>query len=39
MLFKKNIICMNESLYKRQNSDGEIPVHMGEFVTSIEEER
>lgn len=39
MLFKKNKICMNESLYKRQNSDEEIPVHMGEFVASAEEER
>ena len=39
MLFKRNTICMNESLYKRQNSDGEIPVHMGEFVARAEEER
>ncbi len=39
MLFKKNKICMNENLYKRQNSDEEIPVHMGEFVARAEEER
>lgn len=39
MLFKKNKICINENLYKRQNSDGEIPVHMGEFVARAEEER
>lgn len=39
LLFKKNTICFNENLYKRQNSDGEIPVHMGEFVASAEEAR
>ncbi len=39
MLFKQNKICINESLYKRQNSDGEIPVHMGEFIARTEEER
>lgn len=39
ILFKRNTIRLNESLYKRQNSDGEIPVHMGEFVASAEEER
>ena len=39
MLFKKNTICFNENLYKRQNSDGEIPVRMGEFVARAEKER
>ena len=39
ILIKKNKICINENLYKRQNSDGEIPVHMGEFVARAEEER
>lgn len=39
MLFKKNKICMNEDLYKKQNGNGEIPVHMGEFVASAKEER
>lgn len=39
MLFKKNTICLNENLYKKKNSNGEIPVRMGEFVASAEEER
>lgn len=39
ILFRRNTICINENLYKRQNSDGEIPVHMGEFVARAEEER
>lgn len=39
ILFKRNTIRLNENLYKRQNSDGEIPVRMGEFVASAEEER
>lgn len=39
ILIKKNKICINENLYKRRNGDGEIPVHMGEFVARAEEER
>lgn len=37
LLFKKNTVCFNEELYKRQNSDGEIKVHMGEFIAVAKE--
>lgn len=36
LLFKKNTICLNENLYSRRNSDGEIPVHMGEYIARAE---
>lgn len=32
VLMKENATCFHEDLYERQNSDGEIPVRMGECV-------
>ena len=32
VLLEKNAVYLNEDLYRRQNGDGEIPVHMGEYV-------
>lgn len=32
LLFKKDTICFNEKLYLRQNCNGEIFVHRGEFI-------
>ena len=32
LLLKKDAVCMNEKLYERRDSNGEIPVRMGEFV-------
>lgn len=39
VLLKENSICFNEELYERQNSDGEIPVDMGECVAKTNRER
>lgn len=32
ILLQKNTVSLNENLCKKQNNDGEIPVHMGEYV-------
>lgn len=32
ILLQKNAVRMNKNLYKRRNSSGEIPVHMGEYI-------
>lgn len=32
VLLQKDAVCVDESLYERQNEDGEIPVHMGESI-------
>lgn len=39
LLLQKNTVLVNEKLYKKQNSNGEIPVCMGEFVARRREER
>ncbi|MDE6015804.1 MAG: phosphatidylserine decarboxylase [Acetatifactor sp.] len=39
ILLQKNTICLNENLYKKQRSGGEIPVRMGEYVARAEKER
>ena len=38
LLLQKNTVWINEKLYKRQDSSGEIPVRMGEFVARAEKE-
>lgn len=35
VLFKRDAICFNKKLYERRNSDGEIPVRMGESITQF----
>ena len=39
VLLQKNAVRMNKDLYKRRNSGGEIPVHMGEYIAETEKER
>lgn len=39
ILLQKNSVCFNEKLYKKQDSSGEIPVHMGECIARAEKER
>lgn len=39
ILLQNNTILINENLYKKQNSNGEIPVHMGEFIAKTKKER
>lgn len=39
VLLKENAIYFNEKLYERQNSDGEIPVDMGECVAKTKKGR
>lgn len=39
LLLQKNTILINENLYKKQKSNGEIPVRMGEYVAKKAKER
>ena len=39
LLFQKDAICMNGSLYKKNNNHAEIRVRMGEFIAQINQER
>lgn len=32
LFLQKNAVCVNDNLYIKQNSGGEIPVHMGEYI-------
>lgn len=35
LLFQKDIIAFREELYNRQSPDGEVPVHMGDFIARL----
>lgn len=36
LLLQKGTICVNDNLYIKQNGEGEIPVHMGEYIARAE---